>query len=158
MAFRLDAFQVEIGGVIGVCVLFSVSAGTAMSSASLLSLAIEEEVAQDATGAPEEAVGPALDAALVLVEDEDGAGGDHLALAVDEAACDAGDEAAAGGLEDEEGVEGGAYPAGPGWGGCVGWGGVGVGAWVWVWVWIWVRVRVGVGVRIGVRVGRWSWW
>lgn len=79
-------------------------AGAPMPCPALLGLAVEEEVAQDAAGAPEEAVGPPLDAALVLVEDEDGARGDHLALSVDEASGDARNHTTAGRLEDEQRV------------------------------------------------------
>lgn len=85
-----------------------------MASAALVRLAVEEKVAEDAGGAPEEAVCPALDATLLLVKDKDGPGCDHFSLRVDEAAGDPGDEAAACGLEDEEGIAGGLYPAGPG--------------------------------------------
>ena len=85
-----------------------------MARATFLGLAIEEEVSEYPAWAPKETVRPALDAALVLVKDEDGAGGDHLAFRVDEAAGDAWDHAATCGLEDEEGIAGGLYPARPG--------------------------------------------
>lgn len=81
-------------------------ASAAVTRSPLLRLAIEEEVAQDPAWAPEEAVGPPLDAALVLVEDENGARGDHLALRIDETTGDAWNKTSAGGLEDEEGVAG----------------------------------------------------
>jgi len=42
-----------------------------MACATLVGLAIEKKIAQDTTWTPKEAVGPALNAALVLVEDED---------------------------------------------------------------------------------------
>ena len=97
-----------VDGLWGICTDASVA------GAALVCLAVEEKVAEDAGGAPEETVCPALDATLVLVKDKDGAGGDHFALGVDEAAGDPGDEAATGGFEDEEGIAGGLYPAGPG--------------------------------------------
>lgn len=104
--------------------MFPVSARTAMASASLLSLAIKQEVAEDATRTPEETICPALDAALVLIEDEDGARGDHLAFRVDETTSDTRDEAATGSFEDQKGIAGSLDPAGPGRfspgiGGCV---------------------------------------
>lgn len=114
MGLRLDAFEVEISGVVGVCMLFSVNAGSTMSSASLLCLAVEEEVAQDATGAPEETVRPALDAALVLVKDKDRARGDHLAFRIDEPTSNTRDDASAGSFEDQEGIAGSFNPARPG--------------------------------------------
>ena len=75
-----------------------------MARTALIRLAIEQEIAEDAGGRPEEAICPALDTGLVLVEDEDGAGGDHAPFGVDEAAGNARDESSSGGLEDEEGV------------------------------------------------------
>jgi hypothetical protein len=85
----------------------------ALVRALLVCFAIEEKVAEDPAWAPEETVGPALDATLVFVEHEHGARGDHFALRIDEAAGDSGNEASASRLEDEEGIPGGLYPAGP---------------------------------------------
>jgi hypothetical protein len=82
-----------------------------MASASLIGLTIEKKVTKDATWAPEEAVCPALDAALVLIEDEDGTRSDHLPFRIDETTCDAGDETATGSFEDQEGIAGGLYPS-----------------------------------------------
>lgn len=75
-----------------------------MPCPALLRLAVEEEVAQNAAGAPEEPVSPPLDAALVLIEDEDGARGYHLALSVDEASGDAGNHTTTRRFEDEQRV------------------------------------------------------
>lgn len=110
--------RVLVDGLWGLCTHASV-AGT-----TLVRFAVEEKVAKDAGGAPEEAVCPALDATLVLVKDKDGPGGDHFSFRVYETAGDSRDEAAACGFEDEEGIAGGLYPAGPG-GLCPGRGGLG---------------------------------
>lgn len=90
---------------------------TPVTGPALVCLAVEQEIAQNAGRTPEEAVCPSLDAALVLVEHEDGAGGDHLALGIYEATSDAGDETATCGLEDDEGVACCLYPPAP-WGLC----------------------------------------
>ena len=82
-----------------------------MACAALVCLAIEEKVAEDARWAPEETVGPALDATLVLVKDKDGARGDHFPFRVDETAGYSWYKAATGGFEDEEGIAGRLYPA-----------------------------------------------
>lgn len=86
---------------------------TAVSRAALVGLAVEEKVAEDAGGRPEEAVSPAFDAGLVLVKDKDGAGSDHLAFAVDEPAGDPWYDASSGGLEHEERIARGRDPSGP---------------------------------------------
>lgn len=85
-----------------------------MACAALVCLAVEEKVSEDARRAPEETVRPALDAALVLVKDKDGAGCDHFSLRVDETAGHSWYESATGSLEDEEGIAGGLNPARPG--------------------------------------------
>ena len=72
-----------------------------VACATLVCLAVEEKVAEDAGRTPEETVGPALDTALVLVKDKDGARRDHFALRVDETSGHSWDEAASGSLEDE---------------------------------------------------------
>jgi hypothetical protein len=95
----------------GIGLIAAIVARAPVARAAFLGLAIEQEIAQYPAWAPKKAVRPTLDAALVLVKDENGAGGDHLALRVDEAAGDAGDHSAAGGFEDEEGITGGLYPA-----------------------------------------------
>ena len=76
-----------------------------MPGPSLVGLTIEQKIAQDATGTPEEPVGPTFDATLVLVEHEYGARCDHLALRIHEAPSDPGYEAPTSRLKDEKGVE-----------------------------------------------------
>lgn len=82
----------------------------------LVELAVDEEVGERARRAPRQAVGPPLDARLLLVKDEDGARDDVLALLeLLEAAGDLGEEAALAALEDEEGVEGRLDEPAEGW-------------------------------------------
>lgn len=78
--------------------------GAPVPCPALFRLAVEEEVAKDAAGAPEEPIGPPLDAALVLVEHEDRARGNHLALGVDEAPGDARNHTTPRRFEDEQRV------------------------------------------------------
>lgn len=110
-ASTADTAAVREAGLIAA--LVDVVARAPMARATFLGLAVEEKVSEDPARTPKEAVGPTLDAALVLVKDEHGAGGDHLALRVDEAPGDAWDHSSACGLEDEQGVARGLYPAGP---------------------------------------------
>jgi hypothetical protein len=86
----------------------------AMPGPSLVRLPIEQKIAQYPTRAPEQAVRPTLDPALVLVEHEHRAGADHLALGVDEPAGDPRDDSATGSFEHNEGVASGGDPTGPG--------------------------------------------
>lgn len=81
---------------------------------SFVGFPIQKEITEYAAWTPVETIGPPLDPALVLVENEDGAGCDHLAFGVDEATGYARDQAPASGLEDEQGIARGLYPAGPG--------------------------------------------
>jgi hypothetical protein len=41
--------------------------------APLISLAVQEEIAKNPTGTPEEAIGPSFDTTLVFIEDKNGA-------------------------------------------------------------------------------------
>lgn len=84
-----------------------------MACAPFLGLAIEEEVAQYPAGAPEEPVGPTLDAALVLVEDEDGPRRDHFAFRINQTASYPRNQSPSCGLEDEQCVTRRLYPARP---------------------------------------------
>ena len=86
-----------------------------VACAPFLRFAIEQKVAQDPARAPEKPICPPLDPALVLVEDKDGAGGDHFALGIDETARYARNQSTPCGLEDEQGVACGLYPPRP-WG------------------------------------------
>lgn len=93
------------------CVL--ISPGSPVAGATLVCLAIKEEIAENTTGTPKVAICPALDAALVLIEDKDGARGDHFTLRIDETPSDPGDETPPGSLEDEQGIARGLDPATP---------------------------------------------
>lgn len=55
----------------------------AQDGPTFLCFSVEKEIAQDPTGTPIEAIGPTLDAALCLVEDEDGARSDHPSFRLD---------------------------------------------------------------------------
>lgn len=92
-------------GLLGAC--------APMTGASLLRLAVEEEVAKYTTRAPEESVRPPLDTTFVLIKDEDRPRGDHLALRINKSAGDARYETAPGGLENEQRIAGGLYPPRP---------------------------------------------
>jgi hypothetical protein len=107
------AFRFGGSGAISACwiALIAVIASAPVTRATFLGFAIEQEIAQYPAWTPKKAIRPTLDAALVLVKDEHGARGDHLAFRVDEAAGDAWDHPAAGGFEDEESITGGLYPA-----------------------------------------------
>jgi len=85
-----------------------------MAHATFLGLAVEEKVSEYPAWTPKEAIGPTLDAALVLIKDEDGTGGDHLALQVHKAPGDTWDYSMSCGLENEQGIARGLYPARPG--------------------------------------------
>lgn len=78
----------------------------------LLQLAVDEEVAEDAAGAPGDAVGPALDARGMLFVDEDvSAGNEVLAFAVMGAARNVRDAALQTGLKEDGRIHGGGYMA-----------------------------------------------
>lgn len=93
------------------CIL--ISPASPVAGATLVCFAIKEEIAENATGTPKVAICPALDAALVLIEDKDRARGDHFTLRIDETTRNAGDEAPPGSLEDEQGIARGLNPATP---------------------------------------------
>lgn len=78
----------------------------------LLQLAVDEEVAEDAAGAPGDAVGPALDARGMLFVDEDvSAGNEVLAFAVMGAARNVRDAALQASLKEDGRIHGGGYMA-----------------------------------------------
>ncbi len=106
LALRLGAVRHA-----GLIAWVGIVARAPMARATFLRLAVEEEISEYPAGTPKETVRPALDAALVLVKDENGAGGDHLAFRVDEAPGDARNHSTACGLEDEESITGGFNPA-----------------------------------------------
>lgn len=108
LTLRLDTVHAE---VFLMDLPMDLSVGRPVSSASLLCFAIEKEITKNTAWTPEEAVRPTLDAALILVKDKDGPGGDHLSLRVDEPAGDAGNETAPRRLEYEQGIASGLYPA-----------------------------------------------
>jgi hypothetical protein len=89
----------------------AIGSTTFMARASLVRLAIEQKVPQDATGTPEKAVGPALDPTLVLIEYEHRSRGDHLPFGVDQTTRYAWDETTTSSFEDQERVASGLYPA-----------------------------------------------
>lgn len=104
---------------------------------TFLCFSVEEEIAQNPARTPKKAIGPAFDATLGLVKDEDGARGDHFPFRLHQPASNAGDDTPPGGFEDEEGVARGFDPAlprglGPGGGSIIG-----------------LRGRIGVGHEEG---------
>jgi hypothetical protein len=121
----------------GICVDRAVTRLGAEGGATFFCLSVQEEIAQDPAGTPKKAIGPTFDAALGLVEDEDGARCDHFPFRLHQPASNAGDDTPASGFEDEEGVARGFDPTlpwglGPSWGSVIG-----------------LRGRIGVGHEEG---------
>jgi len=82
---------------------------------TLFCFSVEKEIAQDSAGTPKEAISPAFDATLSLVEDKDGARCDHFPFRLHQPTSNARDDTTSSGLEDEEGVACGFDPTLP-WG------------------------------------------
>jgi len=72
----------------GLFALVNIVVCAPMACAMFLGLAVEEKVSEYPAWTPKEAVSPMLDATLVLIKDEDGTGGDYLALQVHKAPGD----------------------------------------------------------------------
>ena len=108
--FASTRLQVVIARV---CLRWAVTRFRAKGRPSFLCFSVEKEVAQDPTGTPKKSIGPAFDATLGLIEDENGARGDHLPFRLDQPASDAGDHSPTGGFEDEERIACGFDPALP---------------------------------------------
>lgn len=84
-----------------------------VSRAFLLRFAIQKEVAEDTTRAPEEAIRPSFDPALVFVENENGTGSDHFSFGIDQASRHTWYDAAPGSLEDQQRIPRRLYPSRP---------------------------------------------
>ena len=88
----------------GVWICWVVTRFSAEGGPTFFCFSVEKEIAQDSAGTPKEAISPAFDAALSLVEDKDGARCDHFPFRLYKPTSNAGDNTPSSGLEDEEGV------------------------------------------------------
>jgi hypothetical protein len=95
------------------CLFLCIATGCQGRWRTSLRVRAHQEIAQNSGGRPDEAIGPPLDARLILIKDKDRPRGDHLALRVDEAASDPRDETSTGSFENEERVPSGLDPSTP---------------------------------------------
>jgi hypothetical protein len=123
LALELDAVNIILGLLIDVR-RRRIGPHPSVTSSSLIRLAIEQEVAQNATRTPEKPVRPTLDAALILVKHKHRSRCNHLAFRINQAPGDAGYETTARGLKDQKSITSGLDPTRPRWFSPGTWGGL----------------------------------